>query len=502
MMRPFNSPSLSLAKIAQLSNSVITSNDNEIAEIKISGVTHNDSEVQPGDLFIAMPGAKRHGAEFAAHAQKNGAVAFLTDAAGSDLIAGLVGEAPILVVANPRLIAGEIAALLYNDPMRDLNCIAITGTNGKTTVTTLLHQIFTAAHRDSGLIGTVETRIGSEVLASQRTTPESTDLQSLAAVMRERHMRHLIIEASSHALQLHRLEGAHFAIAGFTNLTQDHLDFHGDMENYFAAKSALFKYEKADLALINIDDPYGKRLAESTELPVITLARFNEKANWRFIDIASATKSAQLKIRGSAGILIETTTTLRGSYNFDNLLMAIAIAVESGVDPIDIAAIVPHISGAAGRLEDVSVGQDFAAIVDYAHTPDAVTNILKSLREFTSGKIIAVLGCGGDRDAGKRAVMGKSLHDNADVSIFTSDNPRSEDPEAILQAMTSGVSISEPSRVISDRAAAISYAVSIASAGDTVAVLGKGHEIGQEIKGQIFDFDDRLVLAQAIEAKR
>jgi UDP-N-acetylmuramoyl-L-alanyl-D-glutamate--2,6-diaminopimelate ligase len=193
---------------------------------------------------------------------------------------------------------------------------------------------------------------------------------------------------------------------------------------------------------------------------------------------------------------------MRGGYNFDNLLMAIAIAVESGVDPIDIAAIIPHISGAAGRLEEIAVGQSFTAIVDYAHTPDAVTSVLKSIHEFTSGRVIAVLGCGGDRDATKRPMMGKAVSDSADIAIFTSDNPRSEDPEMILQAMTKGLAIKEPSQVISDRAAAIAYAVSLATGGDTVAILGKGHELGQEINGKKLDFDDRLILARAIEAKR
>lgn len=501
-MRPFNSPAVTLSKIAQTCSATSTTSEKDLAEINVTGATHSDGQVQPGDLFIAMPGANRHGAEFVISAKKNGAVAALTDAAGANQISELVPGFPVLVVTNPRLIAGRIAALIYSEPMRDLNCIGITGTNGKTTVTTLLHQIFEAAHRDCGLIGTVETRIGNEAIASQRTTPEATDLQSLAAVMRERHMRHLVLEASSHALALHRLEGAHFAIVGFTNLTQDHLDFHGDMESYFAAKAALFNFAIADLACINIDDPYGVRLSESTELPVITLSRTNPKATWHFIEIDTSAKRVQLKVRGSGGILIETTTTLRGGYNFDNLLMAIAIAVESGVDPIDIAAIVPHISGAAGRMEEVVVGQNFSAFVDYAHTPDAVSNVLSSIREFTSGKVIAVLGCGGDRDSSKRPLMGKALSAGADIAIFTSDNPRSEDPEVILQAMTNGLNIVDPSKVITDRAAAIAYAVSIANAGDSVAVLGKGHELGQAIKGKTLDFDDRLVLAQAIEAKR
>ena len=497
-MRPFNSPAVSLAKIADSLSAESSIGRENLAEIEISGATHNDSDVMPGDLFVAIPGAKRHGAEFVESAKKRGAVAVLSDPSGAKLIKGL----PVLVVNNPRLVAGRVCALLYSEPMRDLNCIAITGTNGKTTVTTLLHQIFSAAHRECGLIGTVETRIGNEVIASKRTTPEATDLQALAAVMRERHMRHLVLEASSHALQLNRLEGAHFAIAGFTNLTQDHLDFHGDMESYFAAKATLFNFGMAEMACINIDDPYGARLAAQTELPVVSISRSNPKAIWHYIHIDSEAKRVQLKIRGSGGILIETTTTLRGGYNFDNLLMAIAIAVESGVDPIDIAAIVPKISGAAGRLEEVSVGQDFSAFVDYAHTSDAVSNVLKSIREFTSGKVIAVLGCGGDRDASKRPLMGKALIDNADIAIFTSDNPRSEDPEEILREMVSGLNFSDPSQIISERAAAIAYAVSFAEPGDTIAILGKGHELGQEIKGKVFEFDDRLVLAQAIEAKR
>ena len=497
-MRPFSDFSLALVKISNSIGATSSDNEAELAKVLITGITHNDSDVQAGDLFIALPGAKRHGAEFATNAQKQGAVAVVTDAAGAKLISGI----PVLVVANPRLVAGRIAALFYGEPMRDLSGVAITGTNGKTTVSTLLYQIFEAASRDCGLIGTVETRIGSEVIASKRTTPEATDLQALAAVMKERHMRHLVIEASSHAMTMHRLEGAHFAIAAFTNLTQDHLDFHGDMESYFLAKASLFNFSFADLACINIDDAYGARLATATELPVLTVSRFNPQAVWHFIEIDSQSKRVQLKIRGAAGILIETSTSLRGGYNFDNLLISIAIAVELGVDPIDIAAIVPNIIGAAGRLEEIAIGQDFTALVDYAHTPDAVSNVLDSIREFTTGKVIAVLGCGGDRDPMKRPLMGQALSAHADIAIFTSDNPRTESPDAILQAMTSGIDIAKPSQRISDRAEAIVYAVSLAGPGDTVAVLGKGHELGQEIMGKTLDFDDRVILAKAIEAKR
>ena len=493
-MRPFSQSVLNLQKVVGAATAFSELSEAELAKIEINGVTHSDLDVEPGDLFIAMPGANRHGAEFAASAISKGAVAVLTDEKGASLVKGV----PVLVVNNPRQSAGVVAALFYNEPMRDLASVGITGTNGKTTVTTLLYQIFEAADRDCGLIGTIETRIGKEAIESSRTTPEATDLQAMAATMRERHMRHLVMEVSSHAIALHRIQGSHFAFVGFTNLTQDHLDFHGDIESYFAAKSALFTYNYADQAVINIDDPYGAKLASTTELPVISISRNNQSAIWHYTEIDSTDKQVHFKLRGSGGILIESSTQLRGGYNLDNLLMAIAIAVESGVDPIDIAASVPKLTGAAGRLEEVSVGQSFTAVVDYAHTPDAVHNVLQSVREFTTGKVIAVLGCGGDRDSSKRPLMGQALVNGADIAIFTSDNPRSEDPQAILKQMVGVLKIAEPSRVIEDRKRAIEYAISLANSGDTVAILGKGHEVGQEIAGKKEPFDDRKVLAQAI----
>ena len=493
-MRPFSQSTLKLTKVAGAVSATCELSEAELSKIEISGLTHNDSQVEPGDLFIAIPGANRHGAEFAMSAVSKGAVAILTDSAGAAYVQGI----PVLVVADPRRVAGNIAALLYNEPMRDLASIGITGTNGKTTVSTLIYQIFEAAGRDSGLIGTIETRIGKDAIESSRTTPEATDLQALSAVMRERHMRHLVMEVSSHAMVLHRMQGAHFAFVGFTNLTQDHLDFHGDIESYFAAKAKLFTYEFADQAVINIDTEYGARLADKTELPVISLSRLNPQATWHFAEIDTSGKQVHFKIRGSGGMLIESSTKLRGGYNLDNLLMAIAIAVESGVDPVDIAAAVPALSGAAGRLEEVSVGQSYSAFVDYAHTPDAVSNVLESIREFTSGKVIAVLGCGGDRDSSKRPLMGQALLKGCDIAVFTSDNPRSEDPSQILKEMVGNLKVSAPAIVIEDRKSAIEYAVSLASQGDTIAILGKGHELGQDIAGQKLDFDDRKVLAQAI----
>ena len=494
MSRPIEEFKRTVEAVAAIANATLTGNDSTV----IYGLTLNSNAVQEGDLFIALPGEKAHGADFAADAIARGAVAVLTDAEGAHKISGV----PVIVSSNPRRAAGVISAWFYSEPMRDLYSVGVTGTNGKTTVTTLLHQIMSAAGRESGLIGTVETRIGDEVVASKRTTPESSDLQALSAVMRERHMRNLVMEVSSHAIALERIRGSHFSVVAFTNLSQDHLDFHKTMDDYFAAKSKLFTFEFADLAVINIDDAYGVRLASSTELPVMTVSRHDHNATWHYVSIARDYVGAHVAIRGSAGILIEGKVHLHGGYNFDNLLMAVAIATESGIDPIDIAAILPQLTGAAGRLEAVRLGQNFTALVDYAHSPDAVARVIETAHEITDGRVIAVLGCGGDRDSSKRPLMGKALHEGADVAIFTSDNPRSEKPEAILVQMTLGLDIQEPSAIIEDRADAIRAAVNEAQAGDVVLVLGKGHEKGQEIAGVNHPFDDRVELAKAIEDKK
>ena len=495
MQRPLANCSKPLSAVL----SVVGAQCAEITEsVNVTGISQSSNEISTGDLFIALPGEKFHGAQFAADAVERGAVAVLTDLAGAAMVSGV----PVLVVENPRRAAGVISAWFYEEPMRDLYSVGVTGTNGKTTVTTLLHQIMQAAGRESGLIGTVETRIGSEVLLSKRTTPESAELQGLIATMRERHMRNLVMEVSSHAITLERIRGSHFAVVGFTNLSQDHLDFHKSMEEYFLAKAKLFTFEYADLAVINIDDVYGARLAAMTELPVMSLSRTNTKATWHFASITRDYVGAAIAIRGSGGILIEGKTILQGGFNYDNLLMAVAIATESGIDPIDIAAILPQLTGAVGRLEAVRLGQNFTALVDYAHSPDAVARVLETAHEITTGSVIAVLGCGGDRDASKRSLMGLALRDGADIAIYTSDNPRSEKPEDILVQMVLDIDVQKPNEVITDRKAAIRAAVNHAAAGDVVIVLGKGHEKGQEISGVIYPFDDRIELARAIEDKK
>ena len=494
MIRPIAEFSLKLSHAAQLVEAQVISEARN--EVVISGVTQLSSTVEPGDLFIAAPGRNFHGADFILQAKQRGAVAIITDAQGGDSVTDL----PKIIVSDAKRAGAHIAASLYQNPTRDLMSIGITGTNGKTTVSTLLHQIFTGAKREAGLIGTIENRIGAERIPSARTTPEAPEIQAITATMRERHMRHLVMEVSSHALALGRMTGTHFAIAAFTNLSQDHLDFHQDMNSYFNAKAKLFTTEYADASFINIDNEYGAKLAGQVDIPTTTVSRRNPVAQWHYTSLVDTAKGFEFSIRGTGGILIESSSQLFGGFNADNLLLALAIAYECGIDPVELAMLAPTLTGAAGRLDALNLGQPYRALVDYAHSPDAVKSVLAAAREFTAGQIIAVLGCGGDRDPSKRQAMGAALASGSDIAIFTSDNPRSEDPAAILLQMTEALTIKEPSKVILDRAEAIRYAVEMAEPGDSVLILGKGHEEGQEIAGMKLPFNDKLILAQAIES--
>lgn len=466
-------------------------------DLTFTGVSLNSRTVESGDLFIALPGAKHHGAKFSQDVIERGAVGIATDPAGAAIVESKIS---MIVVNDPRAAAGVIAAWLYQNPFTALDAVGITGTNGKTTTASLLEQIWRMDGRSTGFIGTIGISIDGQEFDATFTTPEGTDLQEIVATMRERHVRNLVMEVSSHALSLHRLNGAHFTLVGFTNLSQDHLDYHGDMESYFQAKAKLFTSEFADKAIVNIDDPYGLRLFEREDIPTISYSRSNKKANWHYQNFESLEHGAgyQIAIRGTGGILIEGRLPLLGLHNLDNALLAIALAVESGVDPIALASYMRYLSAPIGRLEPVNVGQKFLALVDYAHTPDAVARALATAGVLTNGRIIAVLGCGGDRDRTKRPLMGSALRSGSDFAIFTSDNPRSEDPLAILAEMVGG-STSDHEIVESDRRKAIASAVAKAEAGDCVIVLGKGHERGQEINGVKYPFDDRIELARAIE---
>ncbi|MGD0602118.1 MAG: UDP-N-acetylmuramoyl-L-alanyl-D-glutamate--2,6-diaminopimelate ligase [Streptosporangiaceae bacterium] len=470
----------------------------------VSGVTLDSRAVQPGDLYAALPGASSHGAAHCDQAVAAGAVAVLTDPDGRAKAAA--SGVPVFVLADPRAKLGEIACWVYGDPSSRLGLIGVTGTSGKTTSTYLLEAGLRAAGHQTGLIGGVEIRIGTERLTSSLTTPEAPDLQALFAVMVERGVTAAAMEVSSHALTLGRVAGTHFDVAVFTNLSQDHLDFHADLEDYFQAKASLFV--PPVIGVVNIDDWHGRRLAASAPVPVTTFSVAGaEAADWRAADVRPGADGSTFRLIGPGGVEADVSVGLAGVFNVANAVGALVALVEAGIRLEDAVAGVAACPGVPGRLERVPAsGLDVTAFVDYSHKPGAVEAVLRSLRPVTRGNLIIVLGCGGDRDSSKRPLMGAAAASLADVAIFTSDNPRSEDPLAILAAMFDGVlSVPREDRaqvsIEPDRAAAIAQAVARAAAGDVIVVAGKGHETGQYVAGAVLPFDDRQVLAAALSQR-
>ncbi|KAF3464947.1 UDP-N-acetylmuramoyl-L-alanyl-D-glutamate--2,6-diaminopimelate ligase [Streptomyces sp. Tu 3180] len=478
---------------------------------EVTGITHDSRAVRPGDLYAALPGARAHGADFAVQAAGLGAVAALTDPSGAERVAA--AGLPALVVDDPRGRMGELAATIYGHPGRDLLQIGITGTSGKTTTAYLVEGgLRTARSADGGgggrrvgLVGTVEMRIGEERIKSERTTPEATDLQALFAVMRERGTDAVAMEVSSHALVLGRVDGCVFDIAVFTNLSPEHMEFHSGMEDYFRAKAQLFTPKRSRVGVVNVDDEYGRRLAEEAGVPVVTYsAEGHPDADWRAEDVKVGPMDSTFTVVGPGDERIAARAPLPGAFNVANTLAAIVALAAAGLDPQSAADGVAAVPGVPGRLERVDAGQPYLAVVDYAHKTDAVESVLRALRKVTEGKVHVVLGCGGDRDTTKRAPMGAAAARLADTAVLTSDNPRSEDPLAILATMLQGAA-SVPAhergevQVFEDRAAAIAAAVARAQPGDTVLVAGKGHEQGQDIAGVVRPFDDRQVLREAIK---
>ncbi len=468
----------------------------------ITGITHDSRAVRPGDIYAALPGARAHGADFVAQAADLGAAAVLTDPTGAERAAAT--GLPVLVVDDPRGSMGELAATVYGHPGRDLLQIGITGTSGKTTTAYLIEGGLRQV-RSTGLIGTVEMRIGDERIKSERTTPEATDLQALFAVMRERGVQAVAMEVSSHALVLGRVDGCVFDVAVFNNLSPEHMEFHSGMEDYFQAKAQLFTERRARLGVVNYDDEYGRRLLTESEVPVTSFsAEGHPDADWRAEDVEVGPLDSTFTAVGPKGERIAAKSPLAGPFNVANTLAAIVALAVAGIDPQQAADGIAAVPGVPGRLERVDAGQDYLAVVDYAHKTDAVESVLRALRKVTEGKLHIVLGCGGDRDTTKRMPMGAAAARFADTAILTSDNPRSEDPLAILATMLAGAAeVPAHERgevaVFEDRAAAIAAAVARAEPGDTVLVAGKGHEQGQDIAGVVRPFDDRQVLREAIQ---
>ncbi|WP_425469216.1 UDP-N-acetylmuramoyl-L-alanyl-D-glutamate--2,6-diaminopimelate ligase [Pseudonocardia hierapolitana] len=466
----------------------------------VTGVTLRASDVRHGDLFAALPGSRAHGADYAAVAVAGGAVAVLTDPDGTrrPALAGV----PLLVHPRPREVLGAVAALVHGDPTAHLRVLGVTGTSGKTTTAHLLEAGLAAARRTAGLIGTVGTRIDGRRLPTALTTPEAPDLQALFAVMAEDGVTDVAMEVSSHALTMGRVAGTRFAVAAFTNLSQDHLDFHRDMEDYFEAKATLFD-GRAEHAVVCVDDEWGRRLAART--PGAVTVSTTGPAAWRAVDARTGPDGTQsFTALAPDGAQVPVRLQLPGAFNVANAAVALACLDAVGV-PAAVAA--DGFAGVEvpGRMQRIEEGQQFLAIVDYAHKPGAVAALLDALRPQVTGRLIVVLGCGGDRDRGKRPLMGAAAAARAELLIVTDDNPRSEDPAAIRAEMMAGAE-AEPRAgdlmEIGDRRAAIAAAVAYAKPGDAVVVAGKGHETGQEVMGVKHPFDDAAELAVALQGTR
>ncbi|MFY1699205.1 UDP-N-acetylmuramoyl-L-alanyl-D-glutamate--2,6-diaminopimelate ligase [Solwaraspora sp. WMMA2101] len=467
----------------------------------ISGITHASGEVRPGDLYAALPGARRHGAEFVADAVARGALAVLTDPAGA--AAAAAATVPALVVADPRAVLGPVAATVYGAPSQRLAMIGLTGTAGKTSTAYLVEAGLRAAGQRTGLIGTVETRLGDLVVASARTTPEATDLHAMLAVAAERDVASVVMEVSSHALALDRVGGVRFAVGGYTNFGSDHLDFHADAADYFAAKARLFDGRCA-VEVLNHDDPALTPLRRPHT--VTYSAAGDAAATWRAAAISDDGYRQHFIALGPHGVSIEAGVGLPGRHNVANALLAIATLVALGVDPVTAAAGVAACPGVPGRLEQVDAPGPVLGVVDYAHKPDAIVAVLAALRGLSQsrrGRLICVIGAGGDRDRGKRPTMGQAAARGADLVIVTDDNPRTEDPAVIRAQLRRGADEAVGAEVVevAGRRAAIDEAVRLAAPADVIALLGKGHEQGQEIDGQILPFDDRVELSAALTAR-
>ena len=472
--------------------------------VEISGLAHDSRAVEAGTLYFCVRGLTADGHEFAPAAVDTGA-------------AGLVVERPLdlgvaeVQVDDARAAMPPIAAAFYRDPTAELTVAGVTGTNGKTTTAFLIRHLLEAAGRRCGLLGTVQRVVGGEVEGVERTTPEAIELQSTFARMLAADDEACVMEVSSHALALHRADAINFDVKVFTNLTQDHLDFHADMEDYFAAKRLLFMAEGGapslvlggGVSVINADDPYGRRLADeligADEADAcLTFSAAGGKADFSAREASFDASGSTFSCQTPEGTLA-VRTSLPGDFNVANAIAALAAAHALGLNLRECAAALSSAAQVPGRFEPIDEGQPFGVLVDYAHTPDSLENVLRAARRLTSGRVISVFGCGGDRDREKRPLMGRAGAELSDLAVVTSDNPRSEDPAAIIEQILAGIDDREGVVVEQDRRDAISLALSRATEGDLVVIAGKGHEQGQEFeRGRKVPFDDREVAREAL----
>jgi UDP-N-acetylmuramoyl-L-alanyl-D-glutamate--2,6-diaminopimelate ligase len=472
------------------------------AEPAISGLAYDSRHVKPGDLFFCVRGANADGHRFLPDAVARGAVAAVVESES------LPVAIPALLVPNVRDAMPTVSAAFYGHPSRRLALVGVTGTNGKTTTTYLVEAIARAAGTGTGVIGTIEVRINDEVLPGGRTTPESPDLQALLARMAEADSgggMTVAMEVSSHALAQDRTVGCEFDVAAFTNLTQDHLDYHHDMEAYFQAKALLFtRYPAASgkpfTGVINVDDAYGRRLAEMCAGTVVTYG-VESAADLRASDVQASPTGVAFQLAAPEGTF-PVRLRLGGLFNVYNSLAAMGAARALGIGWETILDALQQTPGVPGRFESVDAGQPFSVLVDYAHTPDGLENVLRAARALRPRRLIAVFGCGGDRDRGKRPIMGRLAAELADLAIVTSDNPRSEDPQAIIAEIVAGVGDAAKVEQEPDRRKAIERAVALAEPGDLIVIAGKGHEDYQIFADGTIHFDDREEARKALHARR
>ncbi|HLH66556.1 MAG TPA: UDP-N-acetylmuramoyl-L-alanyl-D-glutamate--2,6-diaminopimelate ligase [Solirubrobacteraceae bacterium] len=458
--------------------------------VQITDLAYDSRAVGPGTLFFCVSGFTRDGHDFAAEAVDRGAAALVVQ---RPLDLGV----PQVVVPSVREAMAPAAAAFFGDPTAELATVGVTGTNGKTTSAFLIRAMLEAGGRRTGLLGTVKSVIGGVEREVVRTTPEAIDLQRALAEMLAAGDRACVMEVSSHALALHRADCIHFAAALFTNLTQDHLDFHPTMEDYFQAKRRLFADLRPGVSVLNLDDPYGRRLAG--ELPDAVGYALRSEAHYRAVDVRTGLQGSSFRVLAPDGEL-RVRSPLRGEFNVHNALAAIATARSLGVPAPACAQALEHADQVPGRFQTVDEGQPFAVLVDYAHTPDSLENVLRAARELTAGRLHVVFGCGGDRDRGKRPLMGEIARRLADRAIVTSDNPRSEDPDAIIAEILQGAGPDVEHEV--DRRAAIERAIEGAGPGDVVVIAGKGHEQGQELAGgRKVPFDDVTVAREILQSR-
>lgn len=478
--------------------------------VEVTGLAYDSREVQPGDLFVCWQGLRHDGHRFIDDAFRRGAVAAVAERP-------VPGEGTLVVVPDGREALAYLSAAFYGFPSRRMRLIGVTGTNGKTTTTHLIKAVLEQAGHKVGLIGTIRHLIGNEILESHRTTPESLDLQRLLFQMAERGMEYAIMEVSSHALSLRRVVGTEIDVAVFTNLSQDHLDFHEDMQQYLAAKAELFEMLSAydtkpnKAAVVNADDVHSAQLRRRTRKRFIGYGIDGTETESLHEDVRVQARSVHVRPNGvtydavtPAGSLA-LRLQLTGRFNVYNSLAALAVGWHEGVALPFIRTALENVPGVPGRLERIDSGQDFTVLVDYAHTPDSLRNVLETSRAFTAGRIIVVFGCGGDRDHDKRPVMGGIAAQLADVVIITADNPRSEDAAVICKDIERGVLAapgeSAPSEIIVERRDAIRHAIGIARTGDVVLIAGKGHETTQVFHDRTIHFDDREVAARALKER-